>query len=117
MKAIRISLLPLVLIFSGAVFSQSIIVSADPPSATLAVNCNTSSKPVKVKGNQSETAVLAFMPGYTTQGITATELAATGKTNYTIKLTKIKKLDADFKSRKIEFTKIADVSGKIGANS
>ncbi|HMK26151.1 MAG TPA: trypsin-like peptidase domain-containing protein [Chitinophagaceae bacterium] len=117
MKAIRNSLLPLVLIFSGSAFSQSIIVSADPSSATLAVNCNTSSKPVKVKGNQAETAVLAFMPGYTTQGITSTELAATGKTNYTIKLTKIKKLDAGFNSRKIEFTKIADVSGKIGTGS
>ncbi len=105
------------LIFAQAVSAQTVRVSADPSSATLAVNCNTSSSDVKVKTKELQTGVIAFAPGYTTQGITAADLGNTGKSDYTIKLPKIKKLPAGFTSRKIEFTKLNDVSGKLNHGS
>ncbi len=102
----------LFLFWQQSIFSQKIVVRADPGSATLALNSETDSKSVKMKPD-SEDGVVAFMPGYAAQGITAAELANTGKSDYTIKLPKIKKPDQGFESRKIEFTKLIDKSDKL----
>ncbi len=105
-------ILSTVLIFSAlTTFAQSIRVSVEPVTAKLSVNCNSSSSPVKVRGNQTGTAVLAFTEGYSTQGLLATELGAKGVSEYTIKLPKVVKPAKDFNSRKIEFTKLAARDG------
>lgn len=90
--------------------AQSVEVSANPSNARLAVNCNSSSSSVKVRSNQSGTAVLAYLQGYNTQGLLASELAGKGS-DYVIKLPKVVKPAKGFNSRKIEFTKLVARDG------
>ncbi len=118
MKAYFSRFLPVsLLMFAQAASAQTVRVSVNPSAATIALNSNTSSSDVKVKTKEPQTGVVAFLPGYTTQGITAQELANTGQSDYTIKLTKIKKPAAGFTSKKIEFTILKDGTAKLNKGS
>ncbi|GAO41400.1 S1C family serine protease [Flavihumibacter petaseus] len=95
----------LALSFSAS-FSQTVKVSANPSNAKLALNSSSTSDYVKVKARQTNTGVLAYLDGYITSGLMATELDGKNVSEYTIKLNKVNKLPKDFNSRKIEFTKL-----------
>lgn len=90
----------------SAAQSQMIKVNADPSDAKLALNSSSSSSYVKVKARQTNTGVLAYMEGYITSGLLATELGGKNVSEYTIKLNKINKMPKEFSSKKIEFTKL-----------
>jgi hypothetical protein len=96
-----------VLLFKiSAVNAQMVKVNADPSNARLALNSSSTSSYVKVKARQTNTGVLAYMDGYITSGIMATELDGKNVSEYTIKLNKKNKLPKEFNSKKIEFTKL-----------
>jgi hypothetical protein len=90
----------------SAVHSQMVKVNADPSDARLALNSSSTSSYVKVKARQTNTGVLAYLDGYITSGLMATELDGKNVSEYTIKLNKVHKLPKDFNSKKIEFTKL-----------
>lgn len=91
--------------------AQTVKVDALPANAEVIENCSRNSRAVKINTKDSRTAVLAFLPGYTTQGIMATELKTKSASDYTIKLTKYSKLPKGFNSKKIEFAKLTSSSG------
>ena len=98
--------LAVLLLKLSAAHSQTVKISADPFNAKLALNSSSTSSYVKVKSSQTNTGVLAYMEGYITSGLLATELGGKNVSEYTIKLNKINKMPKEFSSKKIEFTKL-----------
>ena len=86
--------------------SQMVKVHVEPSNAKLALNSSSTSSYVKVKARQANSGVLAYLEGYITSGLLATELGAKNVSEYTIKLNKVNKMPKDFNSKKIEFTKL-----------
>lgn len=86
--------------------SQTVKVYASPSNARVALNSSSSSSYVKVKARQLNTGVVAYLDGYITSGLLATELGGKNVEEYTIKLAKASKMPKEFKSKKIEFTKL-----------
>ena len=113
MKSTKILASLLLVLSSWSAFAQTVTVSSNPAAATLAVNCETSSRPVKVKAKQAGTGVLAFMDGYNTNGVLAADLKAAGESDYSIKLEKKSKLATGGTLKKISFTKLIDLTNKL----
>ncbi len=92
--------------------AQIVRVDASPADAEVIENCSRNTRGIKINTKDSRTAVLAFLPGYTTQGMMVSDLKTKGVSDYTIKLTKYSKPPKGFNSKKIEFAKLTSSNGE-----
>ncbi|MGE0637477.1 MAG: S1C family serine protease [Bacteroidia bacterium] len=93
------------------VFSQT-KVTILPESAEVTLNGGFVSTSLKLSEKQSNEFLVASLKGYVTQGAKVEDILSHG-TSHTIKLQKIVKLPAESKTRKIEFSKVVDGTGKL----
>lgn len=94
-------------------FAQKMVVDAKPATAQIFVESIPSKNPAKVNLTTGSMGVLAVSKGYATQGYTFAELKKKGGETFSITLEKITPLTSDFKSKALEFAKIADATGKV----
>ncbi|MCF8259058.1 MAG: trypsin-like peptidase domain-containing protein [Flavobacteriales bacterium] len=93
--------------------AQKVDMTVNPSSATILVNVGEVGNRLKVDPGLRNKMILAVRQGFITEGMKGEDVLKTGETTYTVNMRQVKPLPEGFTSKKITFSKLVDMSGKL----
>lgn len=116
-QLLSIALITCISLTSVQSFAQKAKIYVFPDNAQMFLNSAKIPSPKNINLKDPNIGILAVLKGYATQTLKPFDLKDDGISEYTMDMVKLVKPAANYKSKKIEFTKLIDRTGKVEKGS